>query len=275
MAHGDVEQVNDEAAVVQMRLRAPFESYNEWWKLHLQITKNNPEVARNYLNSLVGHHVLAIGLRLQCPTCSQIGWHSLEELNKNLKCERCLNRFPFPAASPPKETDWCYRTQGPFSVGDFAQGGYCVALAIRFLASTLHAEASWVPSLTLRRQGEELECDFALFWRKSGFKPTEPLLMLGECKSYNRFIGRDLARARRFVEVFPGAALVFATLRPKLERVERESLSRLALWGRKRLRYERLRAPVLVLTQHELMNVFGPPTCWREAGGKYGSFAAN
>jgi hypothetical protein len=99
--------------------------------------------------------------------------------------------------------------------------------------------------------------------------------MLGECKSFNRFVARDLARARRLAEAFPGAVLVFATLRPELEREERESLGRLALWGRRRLRYERLRAPVLVLTQHELLNVFGPPVCWREAGGEYAKFAAN
>jgi len=94
-------------------------------------------------------------------------------------------------------------------------------------------------------------------------------------KSYNRFTGRDLRRARRLAEAFPGAVLVFATLRPELESAERKSLARLALWGRKRLRYERLRAPVLVLTQHELLNVFGPRVAWREAGGKYATFAAN
>lgn len=275
MAHGDVEQETDDAGARQTRVRAPFESHREWWKLLLQITKSNPEAAQNYLNLLVGRRALAIGLRSQCPICSQFGWHSLEDLSENLKCDRCLNRFPFPAASPPKEGDWCYRTQGPFSVGDFAQGGYCVALAIRFLASTLHAEASWVPSLILRKQGKELEVDFALFWRESRFEPTEPLLMLGECKSYNRFSRRDLARARQLVEVFPGSALVFATLRPELEPTERDSLARLVLWGRKRLRYERLRAPVLVLTQHELLNVFGPPICWREAGGKYATFATS
>jgi hypothetical protein len=275
MAHGDVEHETEEGAERQTRVRAPFESHREWWKLLLQVTQNNPEAARNHLNLLTGRRVLAIGLRLQCPTCSQFGWYSLEDLNENLKCERCLDQFPFPAASPPKENDWCYRTQGPFSVGDFAQGGYCVALAIRFLASTLRAEATWVPSLSLRRGVEELEFDFGLFWRESTFEPSEPLVMLGECKSYNKFVRRDLARARRLAEDFPGAALVFATLRPELEPAERERLARLALWGRKRLRYERLRAPVLVLTQHELLNVFGPPVCWQEAGGKYATFAAN
>jgi hypothetical protein len=98
--------------------------------------------------------------------------------------------------------------------------------------------------------------------------------MLGECKSFNRFLARDLGRARQLAEAFPGAALVFATLRPELERAERESLAKLALWGRKRLRHERLRAPVLVLTQHELMNLFDPPTCWHEASGRYAAFAA-
>lgn len=275
MAHGDVEHETDDGGTRQTRVRAPFESHQEWWKLLLRITKNNPEAARNQITLLVGRRVLAIGLRLQCPICSQFGWHSLADLNENLKCERCLNRFAFPAASPPKESDWCYRTQGPFSVGDFAQGGYCVALAIRFLASTLHAEASWAPSMTLRRQGETLEVDFGLFWRESRFEPIEPLLMLGECKSYNRFSARDLARARRLVEVFPGSALVFATLRPELERTERDSLARLVLWGRKRFLYGRLRAPVLVLTQHELLNVFGPPICWHEAGGTYAAFASS
>jgi hypothetical protein len=172
MAHGDIDQQAEEATGRQTRVRAPFESHREWWKLLLQVTKNNSEVARNYLNLLVRRRVLAIGLRLQCPICSQFGWHSLGDVKENLKCDRCLSEFLFPATTPPKETDWCYRTQGPFSVGDFAQGGYCVALAIRFLASTLRAEASWVPSLTLRHRDSELEFDFGLFWRESRFKPT-------------------------------------------------------------------------------------------------------
>ena len=241
----------------------------------MQITDNNADAARNYLTALVNRQILKIGLRLQCPICSQFGWHSLESLAETLTCERCRKKFSFPAASPPKDTDWCYRTEGPFSVGNFAQGGYCVALAIKFLALTLHAEASRVPSITLRDRDSELELDFGLFWRESRFGPTESLLLLGECKSFNKFDRRDLTRARRLAEAFPGAALVFATLRPELEKPEREALARLARWGRRRLRYERLRAPVLVLTQHELINVFGPPMCWREAGGKFASFGEN
>jgi len=270
MAHGDVEFLPEEEANRQTPVRAPFEVHREWWNLLLRIAKNDSEIARNHLASLVAHRVLRIGLRLQCTTCSQSSWHSLESLGERLRCERCLREFSFPASRPPRETDWCYRTQGPFSVGDFAQGGYAVALAIRFLAGTLHAEASWVPSLKV---SEDTEFDFGLFWREPRFEPNEPILMLGECKSFNRFEPRDFARARRLAKTFPGAALVFATLRPKLEAKEQTRLAKLVRWGRKRNRYEQLRAPVLVLTQHELMNVFGPPMCWQEAGGKYAEFS--
>jgi hypothetical protein len=273
MAHGEVEFLPEDGANRRTPVRAPFETHTEWWNLLLRIAKNDGNVARNYLASLIAHRVLRIGLRLQCTTCSQFSWHSLETLAERLRCERCLREFPFPASHPPKESDWCYRTQGPFSVGDFAQGGYTVALALRFLAVTLHAEASWVPSLKFLEGATELEFDFGLFWRESRFDPGEPILMLGECKSFNRFSARDFARARRLVKTFPGAALVFATMRPKLEPEERASLAKLTRWGRKRLSYERLRAPVLVLTQHELMNASGPPMCWQEAGGQYAEFA--
>ena len=132
MAHGDVEFLPEDGSNRRTPVRAPFEVHKEWWNLLLRIAKNDNNVARNHLASLVGHRVLRIGLRLQCTKCSQFSWHSLESLGERLRCERCLREFPFPASTPPKETDWCYRTQGPFSVGDFAQGGYAVALALRF-----------------------------------------------------------------------------------------------------------------------------------------------
>jgi hypothetical protein len=99
--------------------------------------------------------------------------------------------------------------------------------------------------------------------------------LLGECKSFNPFTTKDVDRAKRLAQRFPGASLVFATLRGELESGERKRLATLARAGRKHLKAEKWRAPVLVLTSHELMSNMGPPYCWRDVGGRFAQLAAN
>ncbi len=198
---------------------------------------------------------------------------TLDQLTEELTCEHCLLSFPFPAARPPDKA-WAYRTQGPSSIENYAQGAYAVAITLRFFLAMLQTEATWAPSLKLNDQSAEFEIDFAMWCQARHRDTLEPIFVIGECKSFSeRFEPRDLRRARDLAKRFPGALLVFATLRQRLGTTEKRRISGLARAGRRRTQPDKWRTPVMVLTAHELMSRMGPPFCWQDAGGAMAQFA--
>jgi len=249
----------------------------ELWGVLLKANHGDRNRAERHLRSLIKKRALRVGLMLPCPECARKNWYRLQEISERLRCEWCLQEFSFPLEDPPPKTAWRYRTQGPFSVGDYAQGSYTVALALRFLTALAHADATWVPGLTI--QGDKIdppmEVDFALWWKRSELDRGEPILLFGECKSFKSFEEKDFERAERLASLFRGAALVFATLRPELNPDEKERITGLARAGREQLRTGKWRNPVLVLTSHELTAALGPPHCWLEAGGRFAAVARN
>lgn len=89
-------------------------------------------------------------------------------------------------------------------------------------------------------------------------------ILFGECKSYGLFKSKDFQRMRCLAETFPGAILVFSTLRESLTKEEIAALTRLAKFGRKYWKAERPVNPVLILTGAELLTWERPPLCWDE-----------
>jgi hypothetical protein len=91
-----------------------------------------------------------------------------------------------------------------------------------------------VLSFTAERAGEaSLEADFALLWEESIFGERKEGIAFGECKMYGSFAERDFARMRHLAETFPGAVLVFSTLRKNLTPFEISKISRIANRGRR------------------------------------------
>lgn len=276
MAHGVAESETDDPQ--KRKTRAATVSYKTWWALLQRVNEGNVKIAKNHLMNLFEAGVFRSGLKLQCLNCSQHTWFSLEQLAKDLTCERCLQKFPFPI-EPPSQESWHYRTIGPFSIEGYAQGSYCTLLTSNFLFGmhSFHGEVSWMPSFILKSQKhiiKEAEIDFAAFWRPVSFeKRTAPVLMLGECKTFDKFTADEVKRMGDLAEIFPGAIIVFGTLRKFLDDKEKELISALVRKGRKHLRGERLRNPIMVLTGVELLNRMGPPSCWKDAGMPYAKFA--
>jgi hypothetical protein len=66
-------------------------------------------------------------------------------------------------------------------------------------------------------------------------------------------------------KAFPGAVLVFATLRTALTDFEIKKIAGIAKRGRKYWKSERPRNPVLVLTGTELFSFHRAPYCWDDA----------
>jgi hypothetical protein len=264
MAHGTVELLSDDAdGNDKKKARAKVIHRSTLVSLLMRISEGGKRrSATDWLSALVDHRVMRVGLLLQCPSCSQRTWFGLGEITPKLTCERCLNEFPFPASSPPKD-DWYYKATGPFSTEDFAQGSYAVLLAVRCLTQTHHAEMTWLPGVILKRGSQSLEADFVAFRQEGMFSPKASVTMLGECKTFDTFKKKDVRRMEQLGIQLPGAVLVFCTLRNELTRSERTLISRLARKGRKHLHSDRWRNPVLVLTGMELLDSSGIPHCWR------------
>lgn len=63
---------------------------------------------------------------------------------------------------------------------------------------------------------------------------------------------------------FPGAVLVFVTLRDQLSQFEIDELKKLVKNGNKYWKLERPINPVLILTSNELFSMHKPPYCWSD-----------
>jgi hypothetical protein len=194
---------------------------------------------------------------------------------EELRCERCLRYYKFPVAEPPKHM-WYYRTNGPFSIERYARGSYSVVLALRALSGRFGRRAmTWATGIQVENSDvKDLEADFAMWQREHWLGRTKTWLTFGEAKSFaeDAFKPKDINRAKTLAQQFPGAILVFATLRAELAIEEKRRLSKLAIWGRHSIGNDRTRAPVLILTGTELFADAPPPACWAGRGEPFQRF---
>lgn len=276
MAQGLVDSIEEEKQKKNKRpiTNSRMAPRDRWISVLNKVHKNEKRLVENNLNSLIEYGALKLGLKLKCDSCDQNNWFSVDDLDYRLSCSRCLQKFSFPTANPPKNKNWCYSTQGAFSVENYARGSYCVVLAIRFLSSTMESSTTWVPSMKLKNQkGVDLEFDFGMWRRSNRSRENETNLVFGECKSFfDKFESKDIRRMKGLAQQFPGSTLVFCTFRNELTPGEINQISKLVRWGWESIGEENIRARVLILTGVELFNNDGPPLCWRDAGGKFSKF---
>jgi hypothetical protein len=267
---GTVEEFEDRAAsvdnwkaLISRRLQT---GYNRWVTLDAFITAN----------------VLKLGISIQCPNCMKKNWIGLATMREQLICERCLKQYPFPQGSLAfARTPWQYRVVGPFSVPDFARGAYATVLALRVFAGTLStgdAELTYATGLEFTGVGASpIEVDFTCWYRRSTLfgRSEEPVLVFGEAKSFaaEGFGTSDIARMTNVAERFPGAFIVFATMKDELSDAEKTAIGELAMRGRTRMANKRPRSPVIVLTGTELFNDWHIGEAWKEKGGEHERFA--
>ena len=216
--------------------------------------------------SLVEHGVFQLGYKTQCTHCQRSSWYALESLASQLLCPLCHKKLDAIAAvDRENKGDWHLKTAGPFSVGNYGDGSYCVLLGLNFFERDHSLQTTPVMSFTAKNAAtaKELEADFGLMWRDTAFGETQEGVLFAECKSYNKFEKKDFVRMAAIAKEFPGAILAFCTLRKKLEIAEIKQLKRLTKAGMKYWKAERPINPVLILTGHELFDHFGAPHCWK------------
>ena len=211
--------------------------------------------------------IFKLGLRTKCPNCQRNSWFAMATLKEELDCPKCLNTFPAAGNIDQGRSGWFYRTAGPFSVPNFADGAFSVLLTLEALAGRITSgrRSTSVPSFEAIAPGKvDLEADLAMFWRDGSYGDDSSGILFGECKSYGLFKAKDFQRIRYLAETFPGAVLVFSTLRESLTKEEIAALTRLAKFGRKYWKAERPVNPVMILTGAELLTWERPPLCWNE-----------
>jgi hypothetical protein len=219
-------------------------------------------------DSLVSMGAFNMGLRVRCTDCQRQSWFPLESVRATFTCPKCLTTFP--AIGNLGGSKWCYKTAGPFSVPRYAEGAYGVLLSLqRFSDHKLRMRVTPVMSFAAEAPGKkELEADFALFWQQTIFGEETNGLLFGECKSYGLFEKKDYGRMRYLAKMFPGAVLVFSTLRKTLSRKEIAEIAKIAKAGRKYWKAEQPVNAVLILTGTELFADVPPPYCWDDATKK-------
>lgn len=233
--------------------------------------------------TLVERNAVELGLELKCSKCGSWGWHSIKHLDYSLICDLCLQKFNFPITNPGSSQccKWAYRVIGPFALPDYAKGGYASALSIRFFSDVIgkmdRVGVTWSTGQELSLcNGKKIESDFILWYqRKQMFGtdyPTE--IVFGEAKSFGKdvFKDEDVNKMKALGEAFPGAVLVFATMKDagELSKEEIGRIRKLAEWGREYdEEKDQTRAPVIMLTGTELF--VDPPLehVWKEKGGKH------
>jgi len=214
--------------------------------------------------------IFKLGLRTKCPNCQRNTWFALGTLRESLECPKCLSTFAA-AGNIEASSSWFYRTTGPFSVANYADGAFAVLLTLDALDDGMFGSlrTTSIPSFIAHSPGKgDLEADLAMFWRDTSRGEEAEGILFGECKTYGTFESRDIDRMRHLASTFPGAVIVFSTLRETLSRKEVAAMTRLAKSGRKYWKAERPINPLLILTGTELLNGERPPYCWDEAQQK-------
>lgn len=212
--------------------------------------------------------IFKLGLQTKCPNCQRNSWFAMETLKEEFDCPKCLNTFRAAGNIDQGRSGWFYRTAGPFSVPNFADGAFSVLLTLEVLTGGLVSSRRSTSVLSFEATSPGavgLEADLAMFWRERIYGDDTAGILFGECKSYGIFKTKDFQRMRYLAETFPGAILVFSTLRESLTKEEITALTRLAKFGRKYWKAEQPVNPVLILTGAELLTWERPPHCWNEA----------
>ena len=201
---------------------------------------------RRTFENLVERKAVELGLELKCTKCSSWSWYSLKQLDYEMSCDLCLRRFGFPIVNPgsSKTSRWAYRLIGPFALPDYAKGGYAASLSLRFISSIIgghgHSDVTWSAGQELELGPKnKAEADFILWYQRKGWfgqdYPTE--IVFGEAKSFGReaFEVVDIKRMKSLASHFPGAILVFSTMKEAsdLSPDEVGRMAKLAEWGRR------------------------------------------
>lgn len=226
--------------------------------------------SERFLEGLLESNALRLGARIQCPVCTRHNWYELDDIEYELNCRFCLADYSPPTKNP-RAIVWTYRAHGPFA-SSVAQGSFSVLLTLKFLQG--HHDRGVTPlfSYQAKKDGQVLEADLSCLYQKSTWHQSAMRVVHAECKSFNMFEKRDIERMKALGYAFPGAVLLFSTLKETLDSSELKIIQPMVLAERKRQLRGELYNPVVILTGTELFSVQGLESCWENRGGLFEKF---
>ena len=225
------------------------------------------------LHHLIATKVFQLGMKIQCPLCTKHSWYSVKGSDYELQCPRCLTQFSFP--SDFKKVKWAYRTVGPFSSSNQADGAYTVLLTLRFFWKITFSNSAMTPlmSFTAEKKGHKpIEADLALFFQESQSRHSKTELIFAECKTFNSFEYKDVDRMEDLGKTFPSAVLVFAKLAETLDNEEKMILRTVVDSSRENRKNGCPFNPILILTGTELVSEEHFVQNWEKAGDMRAKF---
>ena len=227
-------------------------------KMHAAGMRIEPNVA---LQNLTGTNLIKLGVKVRCPTCTRAAWFSLSELDYENTCASCRQPFALPAHDP-KKLMWAYRGIGSVCSPHESGGAAAVILTLRFFSEYGCLELPTTPAFGVEaeKSGRKVEIDLALLTRPRRWTEDGVEFVIAECKTAGKFEMEEIRKMSWLAEQFPGAILVFATLREKLSDKEVRLLTPLVIRGRRLWKRERPLNPVMILTANELFSWMSEPS---------------
>ncbi|OGM29424.1 hypothetical protein A2801_02290 [Candidatus Woesebacteria bacterium RIFCSPHIGHO2_01_FULL_41_10] len=234
-----------------------------------------PKDPKRYLKRLIDINMFKIGVKVQCPICQKHSWYSLKELDYEMECPKCIEKFAPPMHSPKDEMQWSYRPFGPFSLPNLASGSYSVLITLRFFSELLRGAVTPSMSFTLEKDNTKpQEVDLGLIFSWSKFGNSEVVPIFAECKSFwDKFDETGISNLEILGQQIPGSLLVFSTFRRKLEKEELDLLKALVARNRKNRKARKPYNQILILTGTELFSEDGPPECWESGTDEHKKIA--
>jgi len=226
-----------------------------------------------FLKRCMDVEMFKLGVQVQCPSCAHFTWCTIRDLDYRLQCSSCSDYFDIPSHSP-SEIQWSYKAFGVFSANKDHRV-YTTLLTWRIFSQIFDGETTPMMSFfTLNNDTKkEIEIDLGMLFRESRFnRNADARPVFVECKSNNDFEKKDVDAMSYLAKLFPGAVIVFATLKDDLKEKEKRIIRPLVNRGRRYWKAEQPYNPVLILTKTELFADMGLQYAWEDAGGKYQEF---
>ena len=243
------------------------------------INKNSKGSLRDpKIKDYTDRNVIKLGIESACPHCQGKNWHSLDLVDYNISCERCLNEYEFPQAED-KERNWKYRVIGPFSTPDFARGSYSSLLTLRAidtLGMGRRGEMTFSNALDLTFDRIKCEADFVAY--RDTDKTDEsfpPELIIGETKSFGKgdlVKLKDLTKLRHLAKKMPNSVIVISVMRDHFTENEIKILKPFVKWSRRENEQGRVTNPVILFTGHELFVDHLISSTWEKLGKPHSDY---
>lgn len=219
----------------------------------LNKSKNRRGVdAKEIVKILVDQKILKMLIQLACPNCNSKFEVSLGELEEEMRCKTCFEKFD-DHSSDSSRMSFVYKRSGVFALPNKSYGVPVAYLTLAFFQrSGFSNEINWGTSYEISMDGKSNEIDLVTFAYSNTFYDERVRPVFAECKFFSDFEKNDTDLFYQLGEKFPESILVFATMKVDLSTKEKKLLISLAKKIRRNFKKTGKGSNLLILTSNEL-----------------------